>query len=227
MTAFDNVTLRERVYHKLLDLIIEGELPLGSQIDERNLAERLTISRTPIREAINTLVQDGLVEYRPYRGNFIRQFTVKDVREVYEVRSALESLAIRLAVQQLTQTGLTELEGILNNISDAAEVQDIERISASDRAFHKTIARLSGNKTLIDGLERLDLQVRLMRQFANQNPETVTRTLLERPSILAALRARNAELASQLLEAHIDGVRRSILTRLEEVSDTETSEDNS
>ena len=215
MTAtFHNSTLRERTYQALLELILNGELPLGSQLDENGLADRLSISRTPIREAINMLVKDELVEYRSYKGNFVRNFSVKDVQEVYQVRAVLEGLAARLAVQHLTDESLAELEEILSEISEAVRCQDLDTLSSADRRFHRMIVRMGQNRTLNESLERLDLQIQLMRSFANRDPQIVMRTSLERPKIMAALRERDGNRAAQLLEAHIEGVRDALIVQL-------------
>ena len=214
MATFQNLTLRERTYHALLDLVLSGSLPLGSQLDEQQLADQLSISRTPIREAINMLVKDELVEYRSYKGNFVRTFTEKDVQEVYQVRAVLEGLAARLAVQHLTEESLTELEAILIEIAEAVSMKDLEVMSEADRRFHKTIVQLSQNRTLEQSLGRLDRQVRLMRFLANHDPNIVVRTSLERPQIMEALKARDGERAGQLLEEHIKGVKDSLIKQL-------------
>ena len=212
--AFHNSTLRERTYQVLLELILSGELPLGSQIDEQKLANRLSISRTPIREAINMLVKDALVVNYSYRGSFVRNFTKRDVEEVYQVRAALEGLAARLAVGHLTDESLAELEQILVEISKAVHARDIEALSGADRRFHLAIVRMAENQILEAALGRLDWQVQLMRSFANHDPEIVMRTSLERPKIMAALEERDGVRASELLEAHINGVKDSLIGQL-------------
>ena len=102
----EHYPLNRRIYYKVRELIESGVIPPGAQLDERALANDLSVSRTPLREAIATLVEEGLVERRPYRGNFVRMFTAKQVDDLYEVRKALEGLAIRLAVLRLTEEEL-------------------------------------------------------------------------------------------------------------------------
>lgn len=208
-------TLKDYAYRGLLELIVEGELALDSKIDERTISERLSVSRTPLREAISKLVKEGIVEHRAYRGNFVRKFTSKQVSDLYEVRKALEVLAIRLAVSSLSDEGLDELVAILGDIDAALERQDLEQFNSADARFHETIARLSGNETLVDSLNRLGLQIRIMRNIANRDPGVVERTAQERPHILQALRARDADLAGRLMAEHIEGVRRSVVEQLE------------
>ncbi len=224
-------TLRERVYSKLLEMIVSGELPLNSQLDERELAELLSVSRTPLREAIGKLVKEGIVEYRPYKGNFVRSFTAKQVSDLYEVRKALEALAVRLAIGNLTTKGLSELLGILEDVDAALDHHDLEQFNAADGRFHDAIAKMSENETLIESLRRLELQLRIMRNIANRDPGVVERTAQERPHILRALESRDPDLAARLMEEHIEGVRRSVVHQLEiletppkEVSDSPTVE---
>ena len=215
VSQFRYLTLKERVYKDLLELIVAGDIPLGSQIDEREIAQKLSVSRTPLREAIGTLAKEGLVEYRPYRGNFVRSFTAEEVDDLYEVRKVLEGLAVRLAVKRLSDQDVEDLAAILDELETALEQNDLDLFSAADRRFHEAIAALSGNATLIDSLNRLGLQVRILRYVANRDAEVIRRTALERPRILAALRARDAELAAGLMEAHIEGVRRSVVAQIE------------
>lgn len=224
MEALQFPTLKERVYRKVLEMIVSGEIPLNSQLDERELAERLSVSRTPLREAIGTLVKEGIVEYQPYRGNFVRQFTWKQVSDLYEVRKVLESLAIRLAIPNLTDEAHDELVGILQDVDAALAQDDIDAFNVADSRFHETIARLSKNETLIDSLQRLGLQIRIMRNLANRDPDVVERTAKERPHILQALESRDAELAARLMEEHIEGVRRSVVEQLRTLGDGQPEE---
>lgn len=214
----EHYTLNQRIYYKVRELIESGAIPAGAQLDERTLAQDLAVSRTPLREAIATLVEEGLVERRPYRGNFVRTFTARQVNDLYQVRQALEGLAIRLAVPRITAADLEQIHAILISCQDALECDDMAAYSAADQQFHDVITRLSDNEILIESLARLKRQIQLVRLSANRDPQVVRRTALERPHILAALEARNAELATRLLEEHIDGVRHSVVALIEDAS---------
>jgi DNA-binding GntR family transcriptional regulator len=211
-------TLNQRIYYKVRDLIEAGTIPAGAQLDERTLAQDLAVSRTPLREAIATLVEEGLVERRPYRGNFVRVFTARQVNDLYRVRQALEGLAIRLAVPRITADDLEQIRAILDSCQDAVERDDMAAYSVADQRFHDIIARLSDNEILIESLERLRRQIQLVRIRANRDSQVVQRTALERPRILTALEDRDADLAARLLEEHIDGVRRSVVALIEDES---------
>ncbi len=219
----EHYTLNQRIYYKVRDLIESGAIPAGAQLDERTLAQDLAVSRTPLREAIASLVEEGLVERRPYRGNFVRIFTARQVNDLYEVRQALEGLAIRLAVPRITEHDLEQIRDILASCQEALESGDQVGYSAADQRFHDAIARLSDNEILIESLSRLRRQIQLVRLSANRDPQVVRRTALERPRILAALEARDTQLAAQLLEEHIDGVRRSVVALIESSTTTADS----
>jgi DNA-binding GntR family transcriptional regulator len=207
--------LNQRIYYKIRELIEAGSISPGTQLDERTLASDLDVSRTPLREAIARLVEEGLVERRPYRGNFVRMFTAKQVNGLYEVRKVLEGLAVRLAVPRLTEEDLAKIRLILDDTHRALEQGDIVGYSTADQRFHEIIAQIADNETLITSLGRLKRQIQIMRVSANQDPQVVVRTALERSRILAALEARDAEQAALLMEEHIEGVRRAVVAQIE------------
>lgn len=207
--------LNWHVYDDIVRLISSGRFPAGSRLDEQQIAEALGVSRTPLREAISKLVKDGLVEHRPYRGNFVRLFTAKEVFDLYEVRKGLESTAVRLAIPHLTEESIAELRGILADVDQALKVNDLEAYGLADQRFHGTIARLSGNETLIAMLGQLGGQVQLIRTMANQDPSVVEITAMERPEILDAMVAGDVAEATRLMEEHIELVQRSTTARIE------------
>jgi len=212
--TLDRRTLNHRIYDRMRELVESGALLPGARLDERALADNLGVSRTPLREAIGKLVEDGLVEHRAYRGNFVRTLTIKQVNDLYVVREALEGLAVRLAVPKLSEDHVLTIRRILDATFDALDRGDMAGYSIADQSFHDTLARLSENKPLIEALGRLRRQIQLVRTLANRDPNVVKRTAFERPQILAALELRDAERAAQLMEEHIDGVRRAVVTHL-------------
>ena len=216
MAGLQYQPLNQQVYARLQEMILDGTIRLGEQLDERTLANDLEVSRTPIREAIGQLVGEGIVEYRSNRRNYIRKFTVKQVNDLFQVRSALEALAIRLAMPKISQEVMDKIHGILDRVERALEEDDMAAYSDADREFHNTIIHLTGNETLIIALERLSFQIQMIRTIANRDANVVERTHRERPQIVSALEARNPELAAKLMEEHIDGVRQAVVAQLEE-----------
>ena len=210
-----HLPLNKRVSKEVRHRIVSGRASPGSRLDEQALAVELGVSRTPLREAIGRRVKEGLVEYRPYQGAFVRTFNAKEVRDLYTVRRSLEETAIRLATARLTTARLATLREILDEINGALERGDLAEYGEADRRFHETIAGYSDNATLIECLDRLDLQVRIVRTLANRNPEVVARTALQRPLVLAALEARDADRAVALMGEHIESVAQAVVADVE------------
>ncbi len=202
------------VYNDVVHLISSGHYPPGSRLDEQQIADDLGVSRTPLREAISRLVKDGLVENRPYRGNFVRLFTAKEVFDLYEVRKGLEAMAVRLATPRLDDQSIAELKRTLADIAGALDAHDLDAYGLADQQFHAAIARISGNQTLIGMLAQLSGQVQLVRSMANQDPGIVELTAMERPEIVDAMIEGNVEEAARLMEEHIELVQRNISERI-------------
>ncbi len=211
-------TLHERVYEALLGLIGAGALAPGDQLDEQALAARLGVSRTPLRAAIARLSQEGLVVTLPYRGSFVRRFTVEEIDGLYEVRAALEGLAARKAARRLTPAGLQTIGAILDECQVALDAGDVEAYGQADARFHRALAEAAGNPTLVETLDGLRLRIHRFRDLANREPGLRRRAAREREQIVDALARRDAEAAGRLLEQHIDHVRRTVLHQLTERS---------
>lgn len=214
--ALDASTVNGLVFVKLRDLITNGEIPLGERLDERALAQAMGISRTPLREAIGRLANEGLVEHRPYRGNFVRTFTAEQVANLYDVRKTLEAMAIRLAVTHLSDENLDRLRSILDDVRQCLANDDLVAFGEADRRFHRAIAELSRNETLIDTLERLNVHIQMVRTIANRDPDVVARTTKERKNILSALESRDADAAAELIAEHIEGVKQAVMRQFAE-----------
>jgi len=203
-------TLRSRTYEALLDLILSGELPAGSTLDERALAERLGVSRTPFREAVAMLAREGLVDIRPYRGFLVHLPDPKEIDDLYQLRRVLESFGVRLAVEHISNADIAQLEKVLDAAVAALEAGDIEAYGVHDARFHARLVELSGNEPLMQTLERLSLRIQMGRTAANRVAHFAEDAAKERDAILAALRARDADGAAALMDAHIAHVQRAV-----------------
>jgi DNA-binding GntR family transcriptional regulator len=214
MPVKSQLTLKDQIYDELLARIISGQLPPGSALDERTLIADLSVSRTPFRAAVGSLAKDGLVEIAPYRGFTVRRFSMKEVDDLYQLRRTLESFAIRTAVEHISNAHIAELERILNAAVAALATDDLDGYGRWDREFHGLIAELSGNGALIDMLARLSLQIQMCRVIANRSHDFAERAASERDEILAALRARDADRAARLMDAHIADVQATVIAEL-------------
>lgn len=207
-------TLHQRAYETLVHLIAKGEFPPGFQLDEQSLADRLGISRTPLRAAIARLTQEGLIVNMPYRGASVRSLSIEEVDDVFEVRCALEVLAIRLAVKRIDPDRLAIIQSLLDECECALAEGDMVAFGDSDARFHQAIADASGNLTLIDMLNNLRARVHLFRDIANGDPGLRDRTATERVAILSAIETRDGDAAARLIDSHISSVRESIIRQL-------------
>jgi DNA-binding GntR family transcriptional regulator len=213
MNAPRHLTLRERIYEEIVRMIVSGELPSGTPLDEKALTEKLQVSRTPFREALGTLAKEGLIEIKPYRGFYVRSFSRKEVEDLYELRKTLECFAVQLAVPNMSDRHIATFERILDEAVAALQADDLPTYGARDRVFHETIAELSGNAALIETLTRLALQIQIGRTIANESKDFAQRAAQERDDILAAFRARDIERARALMHAHISDVQTAVLER--------------
>ena len=131
----------------------------GTQLDERHLSEEMGISRTPLRSAIAQLVREGLVEYFPYRGNFVRTWTKRQINDLFEVRISLEKLVVRLAIPKLSTEDIDHIRAILDDVERSLEADDLEGYAHADRRFHRFLSQQTQNQTLIEILERMSNQI--------------------------------------------------------------------
>jgi len=210
----DKQPMRQEVYNRLMEAIIAGELAIGTHLDEKEISEWLGVSRTPLREAINRLTQEGLVTEFPYKGNFVRKFTANEVRELYEVRKTLEVMAIRLAVSRMNADQALDISNVVHLAADAQEADDMVGFGNHDAQFHDKIAVYSGNRMLYQMLKSLGSQIKMIRQMANQNETVVKRTQFEREQILQAISDRNEELAAKFMDEHIENVMNDVIHSL-------------
>ncbi len=208
--------VREAVYDRLKSAIVEGELAPGARMLEVELAGKLGVSRTPVREALVRLAQEGLAELLPGRGARVRVLSPAEVSEVYEVRAALEAEAARLAAQRASEGELEELarlEAALHRIPKT----DLAEQTRADTRFHAALVAASGNRELERLFHQLDAKLALARRYSsdeNQSPKT----LAEHRAILEAILAGDPDRAAAAARAHIERFKALVARRLKEAS---------
>src|SRR5690554_615153 len=156
--------LRELVFETVRKAIIAGELPPGERIMETQLAEELGVSRTPVREAIRKLELEGLVAMLPRKGAYVSGVSMKDIIEVFEIRSALEGLAASLAAERITDDELEELERQLVKTGELIDTADLEKMVETDSGFHQMLYKFSRNERLAQIINNLREQIHRSRQ---------------------------------------------------------------
>lgn len=199
-------TLQNAVYAHLRELIVTGKLAPGTRLKEQRLSELLGVSRSPIREAIVQLARDGLVTTKARNGDFVTWYTPTDVREIYDVRLAIEMMAMRRAVPKLTDAQLHRLEEAAAACTQALEAGDIPLYGAKDQLFHFTLVDLAGNRRLSEIMRQLGGQIQAIRAFVALNIERVRRAEEEHQRILECIRRRSVDEALSWLSRHIESV---------------------
>ena len=179
--------LRDVVSDVLRQAIKDGVLKPGERLMEIRLAEELGVSRTPIREAIRKLEQEGFVVMVPRRGTYVADISLKDISQVFEIRGALEELAAGLAAERITPDELERLERILVEINEYMAHDDFDKIVDADVRFHDVLYQASRNQRLVDILHNLREQMLRFRSISMHYPGRLAATWEEHRQILSGL----------------------------------------
>jgi DNA-binding GntR family transcriptional regulator len=204
-------SLPEQVYRLLKDGIERGEFASGAKLVESEIAAQLNVSRTPIREAISRLAAEGLVTLVPRRGAFVASLDRTAIRELYEIREALEGLAAELALPELEDEDIEALEITLEEFSEALARDDYQVYFEIDRSFHEQIVALSGNSRLQELFQLIDGSIQVTRWMHCDSGEISEVALEEHKQIVAALHDRDRAQVVKLVRAHIRRVKNDLL----------------
>src|SRR2546425_4546344 len=199
----ENLTLWQRVYDHLREEILAGRLKPGAELAEVPLSEQLGVSRGPLREAIGRLAAEGLVTVRPRRGAVVRLLSKEEFLELYQVREALEMMAVRLAVPRLGEQDLATLEGLIAAMSRYAERGEVEQFFEANAAFHAHLLEASGNQKLRELYGQLLGQMGRYRMRSLTLRGNLQRSVAEHAAILRAAKRGDTERAAHLMSEHI------------------------
>lgn len=213
--------LRDVVFKTLRKGILTGELKPGERLMEIHLANRLGVSRTPIREAIRKLELEGLVTMIPRRGAEVANITEKNLKDVLEVRRALESLAIELACDRITEETKHELEERLQKVEEAVRTKDTSLIASADVAFHDMIVEASGNNRLIQLVSNLGEQMYRYRFEYIKDVSKHSQIMSEHKIMFNCIIGKDKEKAAQIVKAHIDNQEEAIMRKIQKEQNEE------
>lgn len=205
----EHIPLKENVYRRLRDAILNGELVSGERIYEARIAKEFGISRAPIREALKSLEGEGLIETRSRRGSYVCKLSEKDIWEVYSLRAALESLAFRLASKNITPEKVNDLRQIIAEMENGAKIGDIQRLSELDTKFHETVVRLSGHERLLSAWMSNIGQIKLLSK----------RVMTTQYNDLSIVHRRHEALLDALLRGSEDEITKQIVSHIESVAE--------
>lgn len=206
--------LRDVVFNTLRQAILTGELKPGERLMEIHLANKLGVSRTPIREAIRKLELEGLVTMIPRRGAEVAQITEKSMNDVLEVRRAMDALCVELACDRITPEELEQLREACDGFEAAVKTKDVKKIAQSDVALHDIIVQATGNQRLIQLVNNLSEQMYRYRFEYIKDSSQHERLVEEHRIIYQSIVQKDKETASQAAKTHIDNQERSIIRQI-------------
>ena len=211
----ESPNLRERVYEILKRAIIFQEIPPGQKIDEESVAKQLGVSRTPIRESLCRLENEGIVKIIPRRGAFVVKHSKERIIEILLVREVLEGFAARLAVGHIDERTIEEMKSLFKDFSEA-NIRDRSRdYTQADLKFHTLVVKKSKNSWLMSLMNILNDHIQMLRLRTVALEGRPEHSLLEHIKIIEALGKRNPSLAESLMRKHIRNVRESVLKNIE------------
>ena len=196
--------IREIAYEVLKKAIITGEIPAGERIVETDYADRLHISRTPLREALRKLERDGLVEYVMRRGVVVRAFTIDDVREIYTIRNSLEMLTLPAIIEKATREDIDSLRERLSEMDRLQAKDDIEGLSPLARAFHWELTSICGQKRILRVIEGQDEYIRRFSAMSIRQENRRSQAHEEHHRLVDYVEAKDLERFTELTRKHIE-----------------------
>jgi DNA-binding GntR family transcriptional regulator len=200
-----SVSLRDQAYAMLRKAIADADIYATREpvrLDERMLSETLGVSRTPIREAMTLLEQEGFLRTVPRRGIYIVRKSKREIVEMIQMWAALESMAARLATQHATDEEISRLRHMFDNFRDSTPAEHIEEYSDANIAFHQAIVELSKSQIILDTIKNIFVHVRAIRRMTISQSDRAARSIVDHLRIIEALEARDTELAERLVRQH-------------------------
>lgn len=204
--ALEHLQLKDRVYQHLRTGIIDGSYDVGAALREVDLAVRLGVSKTPVREAFVRLEKDRLVELIPYRGAVVAGYSAEDLEEISQVRQLVEGACARSAALNATDEDIAEIETNIEDSERALAAEDIEEVIRLYDTFDQLIYKHSRNKWITDLVENLEAHQRRIGRLTVTIPGRLERSLTQHRQILEAVRAKDGRRAEKQMRTHVASV---------------------
>ncbi|MBU3605317.1 MULTISPECIES: GntR family transcriptional regulator [unclassified Polynucleobacter] len=215
--------LHEAIFQKLRLLLVEGKIAPGSKLNERELAESLHVSRTPIREAIRRLAADGLVELIANRGAIAVQLSLADVIHTFDVIADLEGFSGELAAKNITNTALSELEALQYEMMASYARRDLSTYYKLNLRIHHLINQAASNPVLTKLFSQVNARIEALRFRSNQDGVKWEKAVEEHQEMLDALKARDPGRMRKIMMTHVQNKRDVVIQLLKaETPETET-----
>ena len=208
--------LRDVVFNTLREAILRGDLKPGERLMELQLAAKLGVSRTPIREAIRMLEQEGLAVTVPRRGAEVARMTLKDMEDVLEIREALDELAVQLACKKISSEQLEQLRKVKEDFELNTRSNDVKKIAESDVKFHDIIYEATDNPKLVSMLSNLREQVYRYRVEYLKDTDSYPILIREHEAILEGLQSRDCQKAAKAMQEHVENQAAAVKAGIEQ-----------
>ena len=195
--------LRDVVFNTLREAILRGDLVPGERLMELQLAAKLGVSRTPIREAIRMLEQEGLAITIPRKGAIVAGMTEKDMQDVLEIREALEELSVQVACDKITDEEIAKLRKNMKNFEHSLKSGDLKKMAQADVEFHDVIYQATDNPKLISMLNNLREQMYRYRVEYLKNPQNHDQLLKEHEAIYKGIVEKDKAAVTEMIRKHI------------------------
>jgi len=203
-------SLREVALSAIRQAISGGDLKPGQRLVESDIAEQMGISRAPVREALRQLETEGLVVSEPHRGTFVAEVSATDLWEIYTLRAAVESLAVRVVTEKAAAETLAQLQQAVADMAQAAREGDLSRLAALDMAFHETLCRASGHSRLLAAWLSMIAQIRIFIDLTSTLYLPADEVVDLHTEVVEHIKNGRAEEAGQALARHILDVGKHI-----------------
>ena len=203
--------LHEEVVGRIRAILLDGEIPPGARIPERDLCDRLQISRTPLREALKVLAAEGLVQLLPNRGSRAAKLTDKDMRDLFEVCQGLEALAGELACERIAESEIAEIAAAHAAMVQHHRDEDLLQYYRCNRAIHEAIVAAAGNPVLTGLYASVTARIRRARYVTPMTAQRWALAVREHEAILNALQRRDGLGLSHILRTHLRHKRDEVL----------------
>ena len=209
--------LSARVYNQIKQLILCNEIMPGQKLHHQELSERLGVSRTPVREALTRLVQEGYVSFLPNRGFTCKEIRIQEAEELYDLREALEAFAVEKAIAKLTQASLDQLRKKMSSYGRDVQKRFTRERLVYDQDVHMQIIRLAGNETLTNTLSHVFERIVLKRRTNGlYDPARGLSAHEEHMRLLHAMQQRNVSAAVAIIREHIQAGKKNVMADLEQ-----------
>jgi DNA-binding GntR family transcriptional regulator len=220
MPLSDSLQLGGRVYKVLANSIVGGKVTSGSQLRPDVIARQLDVSTTPVREAMHRLESDGLLVKVPYQGWYVREFTEKEIRQLYEFRASLERFSIRVACDRITARDVNWMRKHQLAGKAALKSKDMEEYRVYNRDFHQAILRVAGNSYLTSAMAQVALQSEMLSAKTISISGRPHKAVVEHSKLIDLMENRRLGEAEKSIELHIMSALEAILSAGVAVSQT-------